>query len=172
MRKILPRLAIVLFASFALPGCGALLTESTADVAGIAGAGIAGSVTKEAVVGAAIGLGVRSLAETGLKYVERRVHRAEQDRIAAVAGATEIGAVAPWSVSHDVPIEDDEHGNLTVIRAIGNGDLACKEVVFSVESGKPEALRRGFYTATMCQDGKLWKWASAEPAVERWGSLQ
>jgi len=171
MHSIVARLAIVLLASLALPGCGALLTEGTADVAGIAGAGIAGSITKEAAVGAAIGLGVRSLADTGLKYVERRVHRYEQDRIAAVAGVTEIGAVASWSVVHDVPIEDDEHGNLTVVRAIGNGDLACKELVFSVERGTPDAMRRGFYTATVCQDGKQWKWASAEPAVERWGSL-
>lgn len=155
-----------------LPGCGALLTESTSDVAGIAGAGIAGSVSKQAAVGAAIGLGVRSLADTGLKYVERRVHGAEQDRIAAIAGVTEIGGVAPWAIMHDVPIEDNEHGQLSVVRAIGDGALACKEIVFSVETGKPEARRRDFYTATVCQDGKLWKWATAEPAVARWGSLQ
>lgn len=168
MRGIIPALAVIL----ALPGCGALLTESTSDIAGIAGAGIAGSVSKQAAVGAAIGLGVRSLADTGLKYVERRVHGAEQDRIAAIAGVTAVGAVAPWAVTHDVPIEEDEHGQVAVTRAIGDGALACKEIVFSVEAGKPEAPVRSFYTATVCQDGKLWKWATAEPAVERWGSLQ
>ena len=24
----------------------------------------------------------------------------------------------------------------------------------------------------VCRDGETWKWASAEPATERWGSLQ
>ncbi len=172
MRDVLPRLTLILFATLALPACGSLLTEGSSDVAGIAGAGIAGSVSKDAAVGAAIGLGVRSIADTGLKYVERRVHRAEQDRIASIAGVTEVGAVAPWAIDHDIPIEDDQHGHLSVVRTVGDGDLACKEIVFSVETGKPEVLRRGFYTATVCQDGKIWKWATAEPAVERWGSLQ
>lgn len=29
-----------------------------------------------------------------------------------------------------------------------------------------------FYVATICRDGANWKWASAEPATERWGALQ
>lgn len=29
-----------------------------------------------------------------------------------------------------------------------------------------------FYVATICLDGTTWKWASAEPATERWGALQ
>ncbi|WP_347557585.1 hypothetical protein [Robbsia sp. KACC 23696] len=29
-----------------------------------------------------------------------------------------------------------------------------------------------FYVATICRDGATWKWASAEPATERWGALQ
>jgi hypothetical protein len=33
-------------------------------------------------------------------------------------------------------------------------------------------MHRAFYTANVCLDGKQWKWASAEPATERWGSLQ
>jgi hypothetical protein len=31
---------------------------------------------------------------------------------------------------------------------------------------------RAFYTATICRDDGKWKWATAEPATERWGALQ
>lgn len=163
----------------ALPGCGQVLTAGTADVAGIAGAGIASAVSKNATVGAAIGLGVAAGADFGLQYAERRVHRTEQDRIAEVAGSLADGAAGTWSVSHDVAIEPDEHGALVVTRsfaarpdAAGALGFACKEIVFSVDRGTAAAPSRGFYTATVCQDGAHWKWASAEPATERWGSLQ
>lgn len=156
----------------ALAGCGSLLTEGSADAAGVAGAGIAGAVTKDATLGAAIGLGVRSVADAGLRYAERRVHAAEQDRIAAAGGALEPGAVGVWSVTHDIPIEDDAHGSVAVVRGIGNAAFDCREIVFSVETGTGTKLRRGFYVATICRDGGVWRWASAEPATPRWGSLQ
>src|SRR4029079_5274963 len=72
-----------------LPGCGSLLSEGASDLAGIAGAGAAATVTKNAAVAAAIGLGTQSLALEGVHYLERRVHRAEQDAIAGVAGPLE-----------------------------------------------------------------------------------
>jgi hypothetical protein len=161
----------------ALSGCGSLLTEGTSDAAGLAGAGIAGAVTKDATVGAAIGLGVASAAGFGLRYVERDVHQVEQDRIAAAAGPLPEGAAGLWSVSRAIPIEDDERGALVVTRVFaarpGSGaDFTCKDVVFSVDRGTGAKLRRAFYTATVCLDGARWKWASAEPATERWGSLQ
>ncbi|MEJ1979220.1 MAG: hypothetical protein WDN49_26995 [Acetobacteraceae bacterium] len=155
-----------------LAGCGSVLTAGTADVAGIAGAGIANSVTKSATVATGIGLGVASGASAGLEYAERRVHRAEQDQIAAAAGPLAPGRSAVWSVSHDVPIEDDEHGELAVVRTIGSAGIACKEIVFSVDTVADKQPQRAFYTATVCRDGQAWKWASAEPATERWGSLQ
>jgi hypothetical protein len=163
----------------ALSACGPLLTESTADVAGVAGAGIASSVSNNATVGAAIGLGVASVATAGLQYAERRVHREEQDRIAAAAGALPEGAAGTWSVSHSVPIEPSEHGEVVVTRILaarptdGPG-FTCKEIVFSVDQGadKHGVAQRGFYTATVCLNGSTWKWASAEPATARWGSLQ
>jgi hypothetical protein len=76
-----------------LGACGSVLTESTADVAGVAGAGIASGITKSAAGAAAIGLGVRSVASAGLRYAERRVHRSEQDTIAAGAGKLRPGEV-------------------------------------------------------------------------------
>ncbi len=163
--------------TLSLAGCGSLLTEGTSDTAGLAGAGIAGAVSSNATVGAAIGIGVKSAADFGLRYVERDVHRAEQDRIAAAAGALPEGAAGIWSISHQIPIEKDEHGALIVTRIFaarpGSGaDFTCKDIVFSVDGGQGAKLRRAFYTATVCLDGAQWKWASAEPATERWGSLQ
>ena len=155
-----------------LSGCGSVLTEGAADLAGVAGAGAASAVTKSASGAAAIGLVVRSVAAEGLKYAERSVHREEQDAIAAVAGPLDPGAVAPWLVRHRVPIEDDEHGDVVVSRAFGAGPIRCKEIVFSVDRTRRSGIARAFYIATICNDGVRWRWASAEPATERWGSLQ
>jgi hypothetical protein len=164
--------AVLLAAVIPLSGCGSLLTEGTATGAGIAGAGVAGAISKNATVGAAIGLGVGALADTGLKYAERRVHRTEQDAIAATAGPLDVGIVSPWHAEHDIPIEDDEHGDVVVARTLGTDAFACKEVVFSVDTIEDKQPRRAFYTATICRDGTVWKWATAEPSTARWGGLQ
>ena len=175
------RWTLLFCAAATLAGCdsvrGPLLADGTADAAGIAGAGIAGAVSKDATVGAAIGLGVQSLAQAGLSVVQRRVHRAEQDRIAAIAGALPDGGAAPWSISHTVPIENDEHGSVVVTRILvarpqGGAAFTCKEIVFSVDTPAKAEVRRAFYTASVCLAGATWKWATAEPATARWGSLQ
>ena len=166
----------LLLATLALPGCGSLLVEGTADGAGIAGAGLASSFTRNGAAAAAVGLGVTSLANEGLRYVERRVHRNEQDAIAAAAGPLEPGAVARWSIRHTLPIERDEHGDVTVSRVFGSGAITCKEVVFSVETTRSGTVRRAFYITNLCRDGQAngtaWRWAAAEPATERWSSMQ
>ncbi|MBN8902432.1 MAG: hypothetical protein BGO51_16030 [Rhodospirillales bacterium 69-11] len=164
--------AVAFAALLMLSGCGSVLTATTADVAGIAGAGIASAVTKDPAAAAGIGLGVAAGANAGLQYVERDVHRAEQDRIAAAAGPLELNQVGSWSVTHDIPIEDDEHGAIVVTRVIGTAAFTCKEIIFSVDRGEGPKLQRAFYTAAVCRDGTTWKWASAEPATERWGALQ
>jgi hypothetical protein len=156
----------------ALSGCGSVLTATTSDVAGIAGAGAASAITKSPTAAAGIGLGIAAGANAGLQYVERDVHRAEQDRIAQAAGPLPPGQVGHWNVSHKIPIEDDEHGDLVVTRLIGSSDFNCKEIVFSVDTIEKKQPQRAFYTATVCQDGPTWKWASAEPATARWGALQ
>jgi hypothetical protein len=155
-----------------LVGCESVLTASTADVSGIAGAGIAGAVTKSPAAAAGIGLGVAAAANAGLQSVERDVHRVEQDRIAAVAGVLEPGAIGHWSVSHSIPIEADEHGDLVVTRLVGSDDFSCKEIIFSVDTVVKKVPHRAFYSAAVCRDGQVWKWASAEPATARWGFLQ
>lgn len=151
-----------------LAACGSVLTESTADVAGVAGAGLASAVTHSAAGAAAIGLGVRSVAAAGLRYTERRVHRTDQDAIADAAGRLRPGEVGVWSAVHTLPIEDDQHGEVVVSRDFGTAAFRCREVVFSVDHPK----RREFYTTDICRDGAAWRWAEAEPSTERWGGLQ
>jgi hypothetical protein len=153
-----------------LCACGSLLSATTADVAGVASAGIAGGISKNAAVGTGIGLGVAAAADAGLRYVERRVHATEQDRIAAAAGPHVSGEVASWNVAHDLPIEPDQHGQVAVFRSIDGAGFRCKEIVFSVlnDSGEPD----GFYTSAICWDGNRWRWALAEPSTARWTGLQ
>jgi hypothetical protein len=156
----------------ALSGCGSLLSATTADVAGIASAGVASAVTKTPAVATGIGLGIGAAGTAALEYAERRVHHAEQDQIAAAAGPLAPGQVAPWRVVHTVPIEADEHGEVTVTGQTGGTGMRCKGIVFSVaqrENGKPDPA---FYTASICGTEGKWRWATAEPATDRWGSLQ
>ena len=166
------RVSALLACLLGLTACGPLLSATTADVAGIASAGIAGAATKDPAIATGIGLGVAAGANAGLQYAERRTHGTEQDRIAAAAGPLEPGAVGQWSVAVRPPIEGSAHGEVAVTRALGGVGLDCKEVVFSVDTEDHGTPRRAFYTATVCHDGETWKWASAEPATERWGALQ
>lgn len=157
-----------------LSGCSSMYSEGATAGAGIAGAALASKVTRNAAVATGIGLGTVAAAKAGVQYSERIVHRDTQDTIARAAGGLDVGAVAPWSATHSVPIEDDEHGRVTVSRAISSGTLDCKEIVFSVdtEAKQNAPSSSAFYVASICRDGNTWKWASAEPATERWGALQ
>ncbi|MEZ0604721.1 hypothetical protein ACAX43_21550 [Paraburkholderia sp. IW21] len=160
--------------SAALSGCSSLYTEGATAGAGIAGAALAAKVTSNAAVATGIGLGAVAAARAGVQYSERVAHTKTQDGIAKIAGPLDVGAIAPWSVTHSVPIEDDEHGRVTVSRTISDGALDCKEIVFSVDqtATKNVPASSAFYVASICRDGNNWKWASAEPATERWGALQ
>lgn len=157
-----------------LSGCTSLYGETATAGAGIAGAAVAAKVTRNAAVATGIGLGAVAAAKAGVQATERVVHRNTQNMIAATAGPLAVGGVAPWSVKHSVPIEADEHGRVTVSRTISAGALDCKEIVFSVddEATKDKPASSAFYVASICRDGNAWKWASAEPATERWGALQ
>ncbi|CAB3721020.1 hypothetical protein LMG24238_04894 [Paraburkholderia sediminicola] len=158
----------------ALSGCSSIYSEGATAGAGIAGAALAAKVTSNAAVATGIGLGAVAAARAGVQYSERVVHKNTQDGIAKIAGPLDVGAIAPWSVTHSMPIEDDEHGRVTVSRTISAGALDCKEIVFSVDqtATKNVPASSAFYVASICRDGDNWKWASAEPATERWGALQ
>jgi hypothetical protein len=154
-------------------GCSSLLSTGSADVAGAGGAAIASAVTTNPAIAAGIGLGVQAGARTGVHYAQRQIHGAAQDEIARAAGTLRVGAVGTWRTDHRVPLEKAEHGRLTVSRVISGGvALQCKEVVFSVDSAQESAKRSAYYVVPVCRDGAIWKWASAEPATTRWGSLQ
>jgi hypothetical protein len=74
-------------------------------------------------------------------------------------------------VRHDLPI-GNERGEVRVLRDIDTPLARCKEVLFSVESGKAAESDRQWFLASACRQGARWKWATAEPATERWTSLQ
>lgn len=155
-----------------MTGCSSFLQQGTGAVAGVGGAAIAAGVTSDAAVATGIGVGVQSLAQAGVQRWQRAVHTDEQDQIAAIAGALAPGQVAPWHVAHQVPIEPSSRGEVTVSRVVGAKTLDCREIVFSVEQPPKAQSPKAFYVAMICRDGTRWKWASAEPATERWGSLQ
>lgn len=177
-----PILPLVVFSTCVLAsvgGCSSVLTESASAGAGITAAAVSRAFTKNGAITAGIGVGAQAVARAGVQYLEKRVHREEQAAIAAVAGPLAPGAVAPWSIAHRIPIEPDNEGEVTVSRVITTGasggrnvGLICKEIVFSVDTNEDHLMQRAFYTAAICLDGAVWKWATAEPATERWGSLQ
>ena len=156
----------------ALPGCTTLLATGASEVAAIAGAAGAATVTNSAVVATGVGFGVEGAADAGIKALQRRVRRRQQDAVATVAGSLGEGEVGRWETTASVPFEGDAAGEVVVSRLFGTERFACKEIVFSVETPSPEFLQRDFYTTTVCRDGERWRWASAEPATSRWGALQ
>ena len=158
----------------------AALALSMAALAGCSSVGgIVGAVTGTAAavgsgnpaVGVLVGVGTRAVADEGIRRVSRRWHRTQQDALAEVVGGMEVGEVRPWEVRHDLPI-GDKRGEVRVLRAVETPLAECREVLFSVISGEgPDAARRWFVTSA-CRQDERWKWAAAEPATGRWGSLQ
>ncbi len=172
-------IGLVSVLALALAGCSSVLTQGAGAGAGVGGAVIANAITKNGAVTAGIGLGAQAAATAGVQYLEKRVHRTEQNVIAADAGLVPVGGVAPWRVVHQIPIEEDQHGQLTVVDefapnlpAASGPAFDCKEIIFSVDTMAQHLPQRDYYTAFVCRDGAVWKWATAEPATERWGALQ
>ena len=153
-------------------GCSSVVNTSSGELAGVAGASIADAVTTNAGVAAGIGLGAQAGARAGVQYAQRRVHRAAQEQIARTAGPLKVGQVAHWQSNHKEPLQYGEHGRVTVSRVVSVTALQCKEIVFSVDSERDHVPHNAFYVAMVCRDGADWRWASAEPATDRWGGLQ
>jgi len=157
MRR-LPILAVLVL----LGGCSSL-----PPILGVVSGAVAGGATANPAVAFAVGVGVDVASDYGLKYYGRSRQQAEQDAIAEVAGGLDVGGKASWQIRHYIPL-GDEHGELQVVRLIPNPLSDCREIAFSVEDG----AKRAWYLADLCQQNKVWKWATAEPAVARWGFLQ
>ena len=158
--------------TLALSGCSSLMSEGTTAAAGIGGAALAAKVTDNAAVATGIGLGVQAGARAALQHSQRVVHTETQDHIAQVAGALSDNIVGNWQIKHRIPLEPDEHGRVVVTRSINGPLVNCKEILFTVDGMEDGAAKVDFFVASICHDGKQWKWATAEPATARWGSLQ
>jgi|UniRef100_C6BLZ5 hypothetical protein len=150
-------------------GCSSLMSEGTTAAAGVGGAALAAKVTNNAAVATGIGLGVQAGARAALQHSQRVVHTETQDQIAEVAGTLHDNVVGTWQIKHGMPLEPDERGRVVVTRSINGPLVNCKEILFTVDG---DAARVDFFIATICHDGTRWKWATAEPATARWGSLQ
>jgi hypothetical protein len=163
-------LAILLVAAAApLTGCS--------TVGGLAGAvaGIAsGSFTSNPAIGVAVSVSVKAAADARIKSMLRSLQQDEQDEIAAQAGAMTPGEIRQWQVRHFIPYGNNQ-GDMQVTRVIDTPLASCKEIMFTVVDRKaappPDDAARSWFAANVCRQEKRWKWAIAEPAVERWGSL-
>ena len=147
-----------------LGGC-----SSASDLVGAVTGTAAAAGSGNPAVGIAIGVGARSVADWGLRRVSRNWHRTEQEAIALAAAETPLGEARPWQVTHSLPF-GAKQGEVRVLRAIDTPLAACREIAFSVDEQKPPT--RAWYLTSLCRDATGWRWAAAEPATGRWGSLQ
>jgi hypothetical protein len=151
---------------FPLGACSA-----AGGIAGAVAGAATGAVTANPIVGFAVAVGVRAGTDSAVNYVMRARQNAEQTAIANVAGPLSPGVVMPWAIEHSIPI-GDEHGEVQVTRLISTPLATCEEILFSVAKHHKPQPDDPRYIATTCQQPGGWQWASAEPAVARWGFLQ
>lgn len=146
--------------------------SSIGGFTGAVAAAASGTLTSNPAIGLGIGIAVQTATDTAFRKVFRDMQAAEQDRIAALAGSMDVGEQRVWDIHHRLPFSD-ERGELRVVGAIDNALATCKEVLFSVADGAKEPAARQWFVTQTCRhsDGR-WRWAAAEPAVARWGTLQ
>lgn len=163
----LARSLATLLPLLALCACG-----SAGAVAGAVVGASTGAATVNPIVGYAVAVGVNAGVDELQRYIARLRQGAEQDAIVAAVGQMQVGETRPWKIVHDIPLFDDEHGEMQVVRSIDTPLAQCREVLFTVDEGRPQHLRRTPYTTDACLDTRGWSWAEAEPATERWGRFQ
>jgi hypothetical protein len=153
-------------ASVLLSGCSSIGAAS-----GAAAAVTTGIVTANPAVGIGVGIAVQAATDEAVARVMRSLHGEQQDAIAAEAGTLAVGESGPWRIKHPVPVENG-HGEVRVLRTVSSSLVQCKEFAFSVVDGDTPGAHQDWFIASACQQTTQWKWASAEPAVARWGNLQ
>ena len=149
----------------AVAGCSAV-GDITGAVAGI----VTGTITANPAIGIGVGVGVKAAADSAAQHIARSRKRNEHEAIAAAIAEAGVGETRPWAV--DQRVTGDAYGEVRVIRVIENALAQCKEVAFSVVEGEDENAPRSWFTTTACEENGRWKWAVAEPAVDRWVNLQ
>ena len=159
--------AIVAVLALGLAGC-----DTIGGFAGAVAGAATGTFSSNPAVGLAVGVSVKAAADAGMHRVFRGMQSDEQDRIAEIAGALNVGERQSWNVHHMFSY-GDEAGELQVVDSIDNALATCKQVLFSVAGGTRDAPTREWFVTQACRrsDGH-WRWAAAEPATERWGTLQ
>jgi hypothetical protein len=156
----------VIGAAGAVSGCASLSAASGA-VAGLT----TGAVTANPAVGIGVGIVVQAAADEVIKRYMRGLRQDQQDQIAQLVGGLSVDESAPWQVTHTLPL-DNGQGQVRVTRVFDTALTHCKEFVFSLANGSAPDAPAAWFVANACQQNQGWKWAAAEPAVERWGSLQ
>ena len=167
----------MMLAGPALPVLACCLLAAGCQSAGAISGAVVGASTGAATVNPVVGYVTAAAVDSGVealqKYIARVRQNAEQDAIVEAVGTMQPGVRRKWKIVHDIPMFDDEHGDMSVVRVIDTPIVQCREVLFTVEAGGTAHLRRTPYVTAACrQDGGGWKWAEAEPATERWGYLQ
>jgi hypothetical protein len=164
--RLLAASALCVGASLLASGCASIGAASGA-AAGVA----SGIVTSNPAVALGVGVAVQAATDEVVARYMRNMHKDQQDLMAALVGTMQVGETRPWSVKHTLPIENG-HGQVRVTRTVNSALAMCKEFAFSVQDGDGPNAPEMWFTANACQQDKGWKWATAEPAVERWGNLQ
>jgi hypothetical protein len=147
-------------------GCASIGAASGA-VAGIT----TGTVTANPAVGIGVGIAVQAATDEAINGYMRGMHQDQQDEIAKLVGNLRVGESMPWQVKHTLPIENG-HGEVRVMRVFDTALAPCKEFVFSLVDGDAPDAKTSWFVANACRQDQGWKWASVEPAVSRWGTLQ
>ncbi len=168
------RTVMVVLIAGSLAACSenSALVTSAGPASGAAAAIGVSAITANPLIGYAAGVGTQAAITALQKYLSRKLHQGQQDKIAAAVATMQPGQEAAWKIAYDIPI-GDAHGDVTVTRVINSSLTTCKEVAFTIITSNNPAAPRPVYITTACEqtDG-TWKWAEAEPAVERWGFLQ
>ncbi len=159
-----------------LKGSGVLLVlllqgcQMAGSLSGAAAALSMSAVTANPAAGVAIGLAVQAGVDEASKTVTRRLHKDQQDQIAALVGASPVGQTQPWQVDHVLPIENGA-GQLRVLAQTESALATCKSFVFTDAPAGPQTL---WFHGVACRNpvSNQWQWALAEPAVSRWDNLQ
>jgi len=152
--------------ALAASGCASIGAAS-----GAAAAAATGIVTANPAVGVGVGIAVQAATDAAVNRFMKNMHADQQDLIAETAGRLPVGGFDIWRIKHGLPVENG-HGQVRVTRAFATALTLCKDFVFSVQDGDAANAPEQWFTASVCQDPSGWKWATAEPAVERWGTLQ
>jgi hypothetical protein len=164
--RLVAAAALCVGASLLASGCSSIGAASGA-AAGVA----SGIVTSNPAVALGVGIAVQAATDEAVARYMRGMHKDQQDLMSALVGTMPVGETKPWSVKHTLPIENG-HGQVRVTRAVSSALALCKEFVFSVQDGDGPNAPEMWFTASACQQDQGWKWATAEPAVARWGNLQ